>query len=73
MTSKNISITQEAYEALRREKRGDESFTDAILRLARKGGRLSDCFGTWKMTDEEQGAIQDELARGWRRAGEGLG
>jgi predicted CopG family antitoxin len=72
MTSKNISITQEAYEALQREKRGDESFTEAILRLTRSGGRLSACFGTWRMTDEEQYAIQDELAKGWRRAEEGL-
>jgi predicted CopG family antitoxin len=66
MTSKNISITKEAYEALQREKRRDESFTQAILRLTRKNGKLSDCFGTWKMTDEEQDTIEDELATGWR-------
>lgn len=70
MTSRNISITEEAYEALQREKRRDESFTDAILRLTRKGGRLADCFGAWKMTDEEQTSTEKELAKGWRRVGE---
>ena len=67
MTSKNISITEEAYDALQREKGKGESFTDAILRLTRKRGKLADCFGSWKMTDEEQTAIENDLARGWRR------
>jgi predicted CopG family antitoxin len=66
LASKNISITEEAYEALQREKREGESFTDAILRLTRKRGRLSDAFGSWKTTDEEQEAISAELTRGWR-------
>ncbi len=70
MTSKNISITEEAYEALEREKRRGESFTEAILRLTRRRGKLSDCFGSWKMTDEEQNEMEDELSRGWRRAEE---
>jgi predicted CopG family antitoxin len=70
MASKNISITEEAYEALQREKTRNESFTDAILRLTRKRGKLSDCFGSWKMTDSEQAAIENDLAKGWRRAQE---
>ena len=70
LASKNISITEEAYEALQREKTKGESFTEAILRLTRRRGRLADCFGTWKMTDEEQDAIKGELSRGWRRAQE---
>ena len=70
LTSKNISITEEAYQALEREKRKDESFTDAILRLTRKSGKLSDCFGSWKISDKEQGVIEEELKKGWRRASE---
>jgi predicted CopG family antitoxin len=70
LTSKNISITEEAYEALQREKARGESFTEAILRLTRKRGKLSDCFGSWKMTDEEQDTIRGELTRGWRRTQE---
>jgi len=70
LTSKNISITEEAYKALQREKGKDESFTEAILRLTRKRGKLADCFGGWKMTDQEQAAIEDDLTKGWRRAKE---
>lgn len=70
LTSKNISITKDAYEALQREKGEDESFTEAILRLTRMRGRLSDCFGTWKMTDEEQALIEKDLRKGWSRAKE---
>jgi predicted CopG family antitoxin len=70
LTSKNISITEEAYDALQREKRRDESFTDAILRLTRRRGELSDCFGGWTMTEEEEREMKRDLARGWRRAQE---
>lgn len=34
MSSKNISIREEAYETLSARKRDDESFSDVILRLA---------------------------------------
>jgi len=70
LASKNISITREAYEALQREKAKDESFTEAILRLTRTRGKLSDCFGSWKMTDEEQASIENSLRKGWVRAKE---
>jgi predicted CopG family antitoxin len=70
MATKNISITDEAYEALQREKRKDESFTDAILRLSRSRGKLADCFGTWDLSDEEEATITRELSRGWCAARE---
>jgi predicted CopG family antitoxin len=66
MVTKTISIKQEAYEALLREKINKESFTDTILRVTRKSGKLMDCFGAWKMTDEEEKSIQSEIAEGWR-------
>jgi predicted CopG family antitoxin len=65
MGTKTISVKKEAYEALLREKIDKESFTDTILRTIKKSGKISDCFGTWKMTDEEEAAIQAELSRGW--------
>ena len=46
--TKTISITDEAYEVLRREKRDSESFTDVIIRLTKKKARLSDYAGIWK-------------------------
>jgi predicted CopG family antitoxin len=33
MGTKNISLTDEAYERLRRRKNDEESFTDVVLRL----------------------------------------
>jgi predicted CopG family antitoxin len=66
MATKTISITQEAYEALLREKINKESFTDIILRVTKKSGKIADCFGAWKMTDKEEEAIQIELAEDWR-------
>jgi predicted CopG family antitoxin len=70
LASKNISITEEAYRALEREKGRGESFTDAILRLTRKRGKLSDCLGSWKMTDDEQIALENRLKRGWQQVQE---
>jgi predicted CopG family antitoxin len=69
MASKNISITDEAYEALQRQKKNNESFTQIILRLTQGTGKLSDLYGAWKMTAEEETRITGELSKGWRRAG----
>jgi predicted CopG family antitoxin len=69
MATKNISITEEAYEALQRQKRKNESFTQIILRLTHSRGNLSDLYGTWKMTDEEETRITGELSKGWKRTG----
>jgi len=61
-------MTDHAYKALRRERKGNESFTDTILRLTKRGGKLSDCFGAWKMSKEEEVRIMKELSEGWNRA-----
>jgi len=44
MTRKTLAISEEAYEALSRLKKKNESFTKVILRLAdqKKHGKLSD-------------------------------
>ena len=63
MGTKKISIKDEAYEALLNEKIDKESFTDTILRLTNKSGKLADCFGTWKMTNQEEKVIQAELSQ----------
>jgi predicted CopG family antitoxin len=73
MGSRNISITDEAYKALSREKRKNESFTQVIIRLTRNGSKLSDCFGTWQMSDEERKVIfEKEIASGWHESKEKL-
>jgi predicted CopG family antitoxin len=70
MGTKTISIKEEAYQALAREKLDKESFTETILRITRKSGKLAECFGAWKMTDEEEEAIRSILSEGWHLAQE---
>lgn len=65
MATKTISIKREPYDALLREEKSRESFTDTILRITKKTGKLSDCFGTLKMTDEEEEAVRAELSKRW--------
>jgi len=72
MATKTISVTDEAYMALLREKKGEESFTETILRITARSGKLADCFGAWRMTDEEEASIQGELDEGWRATQERL-
>jgi len=43
--TKTISLSEEAYEVLRRHKLGAESFSDTVLRLTRQGGKLSEVIG----------------------------
>jgi len=54
MVSKNISITEDVYDLLSKVKLEDESFSDAIARLIRSGGKLSECAGLWKDMSEEE-------------------
>ncbi|MBI2579400.1 MAG: antitoxin [Candidatus Aenigmarchaeota archaeon] len=69
MGTKTISILDEAYESLKREKDNEESFSDVILRLTKKRGRIMDSFGKWKMSDKEVNNFMSELKRSWERFG----
>jgi predicted CopG family antitoxin len=72
MATKTISITDEAYNALLSQKKNNESFTQTILRITKKTGKLTDSFGKWKITDQEEQEILNELAQGWRTVQERL-
>ena len=54
MPHKTITISLEAYEALLRLKRPGESFSDVILRLARRIPDLSELEGVWSNVPEEK-------------------
>ena len=66
MATKTISILERAYSALVKEKGKNESFSDVILKLTARRGRLSDSFGRWDMSDAEWKAIDKELKRAWK-------
>ena len=65
---KTITISDEAYKALLREKRPNESFSATILRLVRSKTSLLDLAGAWKDADPKrlEGAFK-ELEEMWKR------
>lgn len=65
---KTLTITEEAYELLAREKRGKESFSEVIKRLVQERGELKNSFGAWTMNDEEEEKIFSNLKKHWRKA-----
>jgi len=73
MVSKNISITEDVYDLLSKVKLEDESFSDAIARLIRSGGKLSECAGLWKdMSKEELEELKVGVEEARRSADERL-
>ena len=68
MGTKTITITNDAYDALSKQKRVDESFSEVINRLTKKTGNLSDCFGAWNMNASEAEALKKSLDTHWHKA-----
>ncbi len=53
---KNISLSDTAYELLAAIKANTESFSDAVVRIAKKEKDVTKFFGIWK-DDKEMGKI----------------
>ncbi len=47
MSSRNIAVRKDVYDALRKERRPKESFTRVLLRLLSQRGPLDDLEGSW--------------------------
>lgn len=58
MSSKNITLTEEAYERLRSHKRDDESFTDVVLRLTDAEVDPMEGFGAMKDVEGFRAAVE---------------
>ncbi len=68
MAFKTITISEEAYEKLRRLKEKDESFTDVILKLNENRGNILKHAGAWKsMSREEADRLASSLRELWGR------
>lgn len=59
MSSKNITIREEAYESLKAHKRDDESFSDVVMRLSGQNKDVMKGFGM--LSDEEADALRDHV------------
>ncbi len=72
MTSKTISVSEDAYDLLKKMKLKGESFTETIRRLAKRR-RIADCAGLWSdVPDEEMDAIKRSIYELRRTASESL-
>jgi predicted CopG family antitoxin len=60
MGSKTISLDDEAYQRLKKEKNGNESFSDVVKRLTRptKQKSLLSFAGEWKLSADELETLQ---------------
>ncbi|HZY93720.1 MAG TPA: antitoxin VapB family protein [Candidatus Bathyarchaeia archaeon] len=67
MGVKTITITEEAYRLLAREKTGDESFSQVIKRLTNERGSLRDSLGGWRMSADEEAEIFSDLRAHWKK------
>lgn len=54
MTSKNVSLKEETYELISREKLPGESFSDTIERLVKRRGKLMDAVKSWDEVDKDE-------------------
>ena len=62
---KTIALDKEAYQLLLKRKGKDESFSDVVKRIARKGRPLSEFAGIWsKVPKEDLKRIEEAIQRG---------
>ncbi len=70
MVTKTITITNDAYDALAREKKKGESFSQLIIRTHKKKGDISRFIGAWSdMSDETADRIKKHIEEMRSRAG----
>lgn len=68
MASKTVALDPEAYELLKRQKRADESFSDAVKRLARPRRPITAFAGMWGDLSEKERKALDRTYSGMRDA-----
>lgn len=62
MGTKTISIMDDVYELLVRNKKSNESFSEEIRRIVPKKGNIMECAGLWAhMSDKEADDIKKNI------------
>ena len=62
MPFKTITVTDEAYNAIKRLKRNDESFSELFNRISPKVLTVNEMFGSWKISDAEFVKLKKTIA-----------
>ena len=70
MAVKTITITTDAYDAIKHLKRGEESFSELFLRIAPKRITIKDIAGILKHTPEEAAAFKHRVLEYHKQLGE---
>lgn len=60
--SKNISVSDDVYEALKKRKRG-RSFSETIRDAVDASGQISDVVGQGVLSDEPLAEVKEEIGR----------
>ena len=64
MASKTLSVTEDVYYLLAREKFKKESFSEVIKRLVKSRGKLTECAGLWEnLSDKDIEEIKDRIKK----------
>lgn len=72
MVTKTLTVTENAYDAIKRLKQGDESFSDLFLRLGRRYVTIKEIAGILKDTPEEAAEFRNRMRQIREELGEGL-
>ncbi len=68
MVTKTITVTKEAYDAIKQLKRKDESFSELFKRIENKPLRVKDMVGILNDTPEEAEAFARRVREGRKKA-----
>jgi len=68
MATKTVALDEEAYELLKRQKKGEESFSDAVKRLARPRRPITSFAGIWSDMSEPERKSIDQVYASQRKA-----